>query len=217
MLTEEIKIPADGRPIEAFTMHKKAKPDRAFLILPGRGYTVNHFLLDFLWRMAAEQGFFAVKAEYRGYTYRHLGQPYDHNHATNDARFVLDYLASLGYEAENTVLCAKSLGTIATCNLVVDHNRRFHKVILLTPVLYVNKNDGVFPAWINFNEEVKQAYLVFGSNDPYCDQATARTTFPTARIDCYEGADHGLHLVGNYAETIEINRQIIEKVKDFVK
>lgn len=216
MITEDIKIPTDGKPIEAFTMSGGKRPERAFLILPGKGYTINHFVLDFLWRMAAESGFFAIKAEYRGYTYRHLGEPYDHEHAAADAGYVFDYLTARGYSPDNIVVCAKSLGTLSLASLVKKREARFQKVILLTPILYLNKGAKPFPGWALYNEKVKDTYLVFGGNDPYCDEVTARQVFPDAKIQCYGGADHGLHLADDYARTIEIQHEIITGVRKFI-
>lgn len=217
MLTEEIKIPTDNRPIEAFVMSKKPHPDKAFMILPGRGYTINHFLLDFLWRMAAEQNYYSIKAEYRGFTYRHFDEPYDHEYATIDARYVVDYLKTLGYPPEKVVACGKSLGSIAVGNLVIEDKMTFDKAILLTPVLYVQKDKGVFPTWKSFCDVVPKTFLAFGSADEYCDLEAAQDNFPGARIEYFDGADHGLLLPKDYARSIEINRQIIECVKEFIR
>ncbi len=216
MITEEVKIPTGTRPIEAFTMSGEVKPAVAFLILPGRGYTINHFLLDFLWRMAAESGFYALKAEYRGYTYRHLAEPYDHQHAIEDLGNILSYLANLSYPAQNVIVCAKSLGTVALAGLTATRETGFPKAILLTPVLYYKKDTGVFSMWEEYNKKVPDSYLVFGSDDPYCDLESARAAFPQALIDCCPGADHGLNLAGDYARTIEMQREIIEKAKRFI-
>jgi len=216
MITEDLQISTGGRPIDASAMYGAAKPDRAFLILPGKGYTVNHFLLDFIWRMAAEAGFYAIKAEYRGYTYRHLNEPYDHEHAAEDVGYVIDFLTVKGYPPEKTIVCAKSLGTIALATYTANRDIILDKAVLLTPVLYFRKDDGVFPVWAGYSKKVKNSYLVFGSNDPYCDTDSAKAAFPAAPIDCYPGADHGLHLEGDYARTIEIQREIIEKVKQFI-
>jgi len=217
MITEDLKIPTAGRPIEAFAMSGETKPDKAFLILPGKGYTINHFLLDFLWRMAAESGFYAIKAEYRGYTYRHLDEPYDRRHAVEDAGYMLDYLAERGYRPADIVVCAKSLGTVALGGILLEREISFDKAVLLTPVLYYQKEAGIFSMWNDYNKKVKNSYLVFGSSDPYCDMETAQSAFPGALIDCYEGADHGLSLERDYARTIEIQREIIEKTKCFIK
>jgi len=216
MHTGELKIPTDGRPIEAFFMCKEEKPDRAFLILPGKGYTINHFVLDFLWRMAAECGFYSLKAEYRGYTYRHLGEPYDHHNAAADAGYVLDYLNELGYPPEKITVCGKSLGTIAVGNLVADGGAIFERAILLTPVLYMKKEKGVFPQWAEFNKKISKPYLIFGGSDPFCDRETARQVFPEGLIECYPGADHGLSIDDDYLRTLEIQREIIANVKQFI-
>lgn len=216
MITEDIKIPTGGRPIEAFTIYKEDRPEKAFLVLPGKGYTINHFLLDFLWRMAAETGFYAIKAEYRGYTYRHLDEPYDHKHAAEDAGLVLNHLLEQGFKPENIVVCGKSLGTIALAGLLTRRDISLDKAILLTPVLYYKKGQEIFPAWDEYRKRVRHSYLVFGTEDPYCDIESAQTNFPGDLINCYPGADHGLHLAGNYAGTIDINREIIEKVRRFI-
>ncbi|PKM41636.1 MAG: hypothetical protein CVV03_12100 [Firmicutes bacterium HGW-Firmicutes-8] len=216
MVTAEIKIPTPGRPIEALTMCGEDKPKKAFLILPGKGYTINHFLLDFLWRMAAEAGFYAIKAEYRGYTYRHLDEPYDHDHAIEDLGYVLDYLAEVGYKSQNIIICGKSLGTVALAGAVAKRQESFAQAVLLTPVLYYKREAGVFPMWDVYKQKVGSSYLIFGSDDPFCDLVTAKAAFPESQMDCYQGADHGLNLDGNYTRTIEINREIIEKVKSFI-
>ncbi len=166
--------------------------------------------------MAAETGFYAIKAEYRGYTYRHLNEPYDHEHAAEDVGYVLDFLAEKGYSPEKTVICAKSLGTIALAGITANRNISLDKAVLLTPVLYFQKSGAVLPLWEEYNKKVKSSYLVFGGDDPYCDPVSATAAFPAAPIDCYPGADHGLHLEGDYARTIEIQREIIEKVKHFI-
>ncbi len=216
MITEEIKIPTDGRPLEAFVKYRGPKPEKAFLILPGQGYTINHFVLDFLWRMAAENGYYAIKAEYRGFTYRHFNEPYNHEQAAVDARYVLDYLANQGYMPEQITACGKSLGSIALGSVVVIDHVSFDKVILLTPVLYVDKAAGIFPHWAEFSKSTKNLCLVFGSVDDYCDLETAMDNFPKAVIKCYEGADHGLHIEGDYSSTIQIQREIIELVRKFI-
>lgn len=216
MITEEIKIPTTGRPIEAYTMHQEKRPDKAFLILPGKGYTINHFLLDFLWRMAAEAGYYAIKAEYRGYTYRHMGEPHDAKQAIQDAGFIFEFLADQGFKPGNIVPCTKSLGTIALAGMLENHNIYLQKAVLLTPVMYYKKGSDTLSLWSEFNTKVTESYVVFGTEDPFCDLDTAATIFPTAAIDCCEGADHGLYIVNDYKRTIKINEQIIEKVNKFI-
>ena len=70
--------------------------------------------------------------------------------------------------------------------------------------------------WDGYKQKIGASYLVFGSDDPFCDLETAKAAFPESQMDCYQGADHGLSLDGDYARTIEINREIIEKVKSFI-
>ncbi|MHB9095038.1 MAG: hypothetical protein ACYC21_10220 [Eubacteriales bacterium] len=70
--------------------------------------------------------------------------------------------------------------------------------------------------WAEFVKKVKDLYIVFGSNDPYCDKTSAEAAFPRALVDSYPGADHGLSLDNNYAGTIDIQREIIEKTKKFI-
>ncbi|PKM83007.1 MAG: hypothetical protein CVU89_02450 [Firmicutes bacterium HGW-Firmicutes-14] len=216
MTEQEIKIPTDGRPIEASVMHQEEKPGKAFLVLPGRGYTVNHFLLDYLWRMAAESGFYSVKAEYRGYTYRYMGEPYDHKTTGIDTGYILDYLEDTGYGPQDITVCAKSLGTMALAMLLLNRDITFNRAVLLTPVLYYNTEKEIIPVWDNYKAKVRKSYLVFGSDDPYCDPETAGMVFPDELISFYEGFDHGLQMDGNYRRTIEVNSEIIEKVKDFI-
>lgn len=217
MIEEQIKIPTDGKPVEAFALHAEEKPPQAFLVIPGRGYTINHFLLDYLWKMAAEAGFYALKAEYRGYTYRHLGQSYEPRSAAQDLRYMLGYLAGIGYQPAVVTVCAKSLGTIALADLVCEFKVSFPKTVLLTPVLYVKKGAPLLECWGEFNNRIADSYLVFGDQDPYCDLATAKSLFPkSTTIDCYPGADHGLSLAGDYRQTIRVNVEIIEKVKQFL-
>lgn len=217
MFTEEIKIPTDGRPIEAFTMYRDPTPARALLILPGKGYTINHFLLDFIWRMAAEQGFYAIKAEYRGFTYRHLNEPYELRDAVKDVEFMFKFLKETGYSSGDITVCAKSLGTIALADTLNRRGISISKAVLLTPVLYYAKKLETLPVWDEYSKNVDGSYLVFGSNDPFCDLETARTKFPDSLTDFYPGADHGLHLNADYTRTIEIQREILEKVKQFIK
>lgn len=216
MITEEIKIPTDGRPIEAFTLSPSKKPNRAFLIFPGKYYTINYFLLDFIWKMAAEAGFFAVKTEYRGYTYRHLDEPFELNNASEDIRHTINYLTGIGYQPEDITVCAKSLGTMALANFLTNSDLFFKKVVLLTPILYFKKDSPVIPFWEEYKKKVSSSYLVFGGADPYCDMETASSQFPTAPIDCYPGANHVMDLDGEYRRTIAIQTEIIEKVKEFI-
>jgi hypothetical protein len=216
MIIEALKIPTSTKPIEAFAMHHEPKPDKVFLILPGKEFTIHHFLLDFMWRMAAEAGFFAIKAEFRGYTYKHQGEPYDHEHAIEDAGFVMDYLINTGYIPNNITFCTKSLGTIALAGLVAKSAFSFDKAILLTPVLYYQKESGVFPVWNEYNQKVKQSYIVFGDDDPYCDLDTAKSAFPKGLIESFIGADHGLNITADYLKTMEIQQKIIEQTKLFI-
>lgn len=216
MLSKDILIPTDGKPIEAFAMYGEKKPAKALLILPGKGYTINHFLLDFIWRMAAEKGFLAMKAEYRGFTYRHMGEPYELEHAAQDAGFVFDYLNKTGYVPEDIIVCAKSLGTLALAQTLARKNISIDKAILLTPVLYLAKEADTLPVWYDYKKRVKNSILVFGNDDPYCDMETAMNNFPGTQISYYSGADHGLHLDGDYSGTIEIQREIVETAKKFV-
>lgn len=216
MFTEEIKIPTDGRPIEAFTMYQNPRPGKALLILPGKGYTINHFLLDFIWRMAAEQGFYSIKAEYRGFTYRHLNEPYEIKDAAKDVEFLFKFLEETGYSSRDITVCGKSLGTITLADTITRLGININKAVLLTPVLYFAKELETLPFWDEYKKRVKNSYLVFGSDDPFCDLETARAKFPNDQIDFYPGADHGLHLNADYARTIEIQREIVEKVKEFI-
>lgn len=216
MLTEEIKIPTDGRPIEAFTMYQQPRPEKALLILPGKGYTINHFLLDFIWRMAAEQGFYSIKAEYRGFTYRHLNEPYEIKDAVNDVEFIFKFLQETGYKSSDITVCAKSLGTMALAYTLTKQGICIDQAILLTPVLYFNKESAILPYWDEYKKRVNGSYIVFGSEDPYCDLDTASFQFPEDLIDFYPGADHGLHIDADYSQTIEIQREIVEKTRVFI-
>lgn len=215
MIMEEIKIPAEGRPIEAFTMTAAQRPEKALLILPGKGYTINHFLLDFIWRMAAETGFYAIKAEYRGFTYRHLGEPYEVEDAAKDVKTVFGFLDEQGYSPKDVIVCGKSLGTLALARALIDNDISINKAVLLTPVLYFSKESGVLPLWKEYKKKAAKSLLVFGDQDPYCDMASASEAFPAVPLKSYSGADHGLHIAGDYAKTIAIQIEILNNIKKF--
>ncbi len=79
-----------------------------------------------------------------------------------------------------------------------------------------DKGDTIFPVWAEFVKKIKDLYVVFGSNDPYCDNVSAEEVFQEALIDSYPGADHGLGFDQSYADTLDIQKEIIEKVKKFI-
>lgn len=214
---EEIRIPTNERPIEGFALHDEERPSKAILIIPGQGYTINNFVLDFIWRMAAEKGYYSVKAEYRGYTYRHLGEPYDAEHAVEDLHYMVEHLKNIGYSPKDIVICAKSLGTLALAGLLAQTDLCLDKAILLTPVLYFNQNKEIIQTWQNYMEKVKASYIAFGGNDPLCDLQNAQKIYTGADIDFYPGLDHGLCLDGDYQGTIEIQKNIIERAREFIK
>jgi len=166
------------------------------LVLPGRGYTVDHPALFWSCQVLAQVGYRVVTMRW---------QP-GRDAQTDPQAFVeeaADALDAAAGPAPTTVVMAKSLGSYAAAWA----SARSYPAIWLTPML----TDASVAAALH--DYSAAGLLVGGTDDPLWDAAAAQST-PLQVLEI-PGADHALHHRGDWRTSVATLQLTLQAVDAF--
>lgn len=184
-----------------FHVHEP-EADKLMVILPGRGYTVNHPVLFHLDHMAYENGFDVLPVQY-GFQVSGNLDPSQIPLLAQDVELATAEVLRRGYR--EICVVGKSLGT----PLAVDLARRVEaervSQILLTPIGAAMKTAGDI-----------RTLAIIGTADPlYAPELVKNSDTTTWRV--YENLDHGLIDKDDWHYSLDSLQAIIAACEAFIR
>lgn len=180
--------------------------DRLLLLLPGRGYTVNHPLLFHLLYVALENGWDALPVSYGFQAAAGDFTPEQFPLLQRDVALATGPALARGYRQ----VCAagKSLGTPLAVDLARGAKAERVSLILLTPVSGVMQAlDGI------------RTLAVIGTDDPLYSPEAVRLTEGDAHIEwrVYDGLDHALIVRDDWRASVAALHRIMGDCEQFLR
>jgi alpha-beta hydrolase superfamily lysophospholipase len=178
------------------------------IILPGRGYLLEHPALYYMAKVGAELGYDVL-----GVRYRFQMNPYaelpdiDYDELTREVDLAVDE-ALKEQQYTKVVIVGKSLGTV----LAVRLGERFKEVdlryILLTPVMKVTQLAGERPT-----------LAVIGTADAAYDAELVRADKEKSTMQWHvlDGINHGLEFEHGWDATLSVLGRVIGQCESFLR
>lgn len=202
-----------GKRVRHLFTRQEQTPRGLVVILPGRGYLLEHPLLHYLRKLAGELNYDVLGVRY-GYqmTAGDTGDLMSFDILTGEIeRAISAVLAQRDYA--RVFLAGKSLGTA----LAVRQGERLKegrlkdadlRYILLTPVADSTQNIGVYPT-----------LAVIGTADSAYDAARVRAddVNPHLHWHVFDGLNHGLEFAEGWDASIAVLGQIMAHCEAFLK
>ncbi|MDR4886039.1 alpha/beta hydrolase [Fredinandcohnia sp. QZ13] len=191
-------------------IEQKQEVNSLVIVLPGAGYTTQAPLLHFT------TGLFYTK----GFDVLHINYSYNRQELSDisiedfkrDVQLAIDNaIKSKNYS--NYYIVAKSIGTKALSDLLNNTRLQEAKVVWLTPIL---QNDEVFKTMANCNNK---GLCIIGDKDPcFIEQRFERlTNNHNLTLKVLEGGNHGLELEKEPIKSIDLLKDVISDMNEFLK
>jgi hypothetical protein len=212
-VTEITRIPIQGyagQPVPN-RLFRQAGAQRLALILPGLSYSCDMPVLFYPARLMIQRGasVLQVLSDYTQAAFQSATKAEQARWLAEDAQAALKAgLASGGFH--DVVLIGKSIGTLALASLVAGGVQA--PTIWLTPLLRQ-------PRLVEAALQQKGPALFIGSSsDPTFDLAQLQRIQATGKGEglVVSGADHGLEIPGDIFASLEIMRQVLERIQVFM-
>ncbi len=180
--------------------------ERLLVLLPGRGYTVNHPILFHLLYLALENGWDALPVSYGFQTSGGDFRPEQFPLLQEDV--ALATAPALANSYRHLCVAGKSLGTPLAVDLARSAKADSVSLILLTPV------GGVMQALDGI-----RTLAVIGTNDPLYSPDVVRLTESDAHVDwrVYDGLNHSLIVEGDWRASLAALREIMDVCEWFLR
>lgn len=191
-------------PLE-YTRHE-AEPRGLVMILPGRGYLLEHPALYYLSRMAAEAGYDVLGVPYSFQILRSTNYPPVEDLVRDAALALATVLPQRSYA--EVVLAGKSLGTRVAVKVGAQLQDVKLRYLLLTPVMNSTDETGNHPT-----------LAIIGTKDAVYDesQINADHDHPYRRWQVFEGLHHGLEYETGWAKSLTVMSQLIGVCESFLQ
>ncbi|MGQ9888816.1 MAG: alpha/beta hydrolase [Aggregatilineales bacterium] len=179
--------------------------ERLLVLLPGRGYTVNHPVLFHLLYLALENGWDALPVSYGFQMSGGDFRPEQFPLLQEDVALATAPALASGYR--RLCVAGKSMGTSLAVDLARSAKADSVSLILLTPV------GGVMQALDGI-----PTLAVIGTNDPLYSPDVVRLTESDAHVDwrVYDGLNHSLIVEGDWRASLAALREIMDVCEWFL-
>lgn len=180
--------------------------DRLLVLLPGRGYTVNHPVLFHLLYLALENGWDALPVSYSFQASAGDFKPEQFPFLQQDVALAVEPALKRSYRC--LCVAGKSLGTPLAVDLARSATVDSVALILLTPV------GGVMQALDGL-----RTLAVIGTDDPLYSPDVVRLTEndPHVTWQVCDGLNHSLIVENNWRASLAALRQIMETCEQFLR
>ncbi len=189
-----IESPFGLRVEQRFQVHEPAS-GRLMVILPGRGYTVNHPVLFHIADMAHAQGYDVLPVQY-GFQLSGSLEPYQIPLLQEDVRLSVEPVLKRGYS--EICVVGKSLGSPLALDLVQTLDADKLSLILITPVgAALQANPGV------------RTLAIIGTADALYAPDIVKLTEGKVTWRVLERLDHSLLAQGDWQHSLRSLEQIV--------
>jgi predicted alpha/beta-hydrolase family hydrolase len=200
-----------GRPLPN-RLFRQARAHRLALILPGLRYSCDMPLLFYPARLMTQRGaaVLQVLSDYTQAAYQSASKAEQARWLAEDAQAALKAGLAAG-DFQEVILIGKSIGSLALASLVAGGVEA--PSIWLTPLLRQ-------PFLIEAARQQKGPALFIGSSsDPTFDLEQLQRIQATGKGESLviAGADHSLEIPGDVFASLEILRQILERIQAFLE
>lgn len=181
--------------------------NRLVIILPGRGYTIEHPVLFHLRYLALENGFDVLPVEYGYQAARRDFKPEEWPLLAQDVHAATAPVLERGYQ--QVCIIGKSLGTPLAIELAKTINAPAVSLILLTPI------SAAVQAMSDLNH-VRTLALI-GTNDSIYSPDMVTQTGSQVQWKVLEGLDHGLFIEDNWRVSLDALNSILAVCERFLR
>jgi hypothetical protein len=183
--------------------------DRLVIILPGRGYTVEHPVLFHLRYLALENGCDVLPVQYG---YQAVGQdlrPEEWSYLPQDVHLATEPVLARGYR--HIYIAGKSIGTPLAIELAKSMMVSSGDVslILLTPI------GAAIQAMSDLTHV--RTLAIIGTNDTLYSPQMVMQTRPNVQWKVFEGLDHGLFIEDNWRVSLDALNSIMGACEQFLR
>lgn len=186
--------------------HHQQGSDRLVIVLPGRGYTVEHPVLFHLRYMALENGCDVLPVQYG---YQAAGRELkseEWGYLPQDIALATAPVLARGYQ--HVCIAGKSLGTPLAIELAKTISAEV-SLILLTPI-------GAAIQAMTGLQHVRSLAII-GTNDSLYSPEIVAQTSAHVQWKVLEGLDHGLFIEDNWRVSIDALNSIMAVCEQFLR
>lgn len=180
--------------------------DKLMLLLPGRGYTVEHPVLFHLRYLGLENGFDVLPVQYGYQAANRDLKAEEWPYLAQDVRAAAEPVLSRGYR--KVCVVGKSLGTPLALELAQTITAESVSLILLTPI------GAVMQAMNNTHLPV---LAVIGTDDPLYSPDIVRQQRLNVQWKVLEGLSHGLFIEDNWRVSMDALSEILAVCEQFLR
>jgi acetyl esterase/lipase len=177
--------------------------DRLMILLPGRGYTVNHPVLFHIRLMAYAQGYDTLPVQYGFHISGNL-EPSQIPLLQQDVERATQQVLSRNYR--EVCVVGKSLGTPLAIDLAKSLKAETVSQILLTPIGVALQDAGD-----------NRTLAVIGTADPLYTPEIAQQGGDHITWRVFENLDHGLIDAGDWRYSVESLKEILSECETFLE
>lgn len=181
--------------------------DRLVILLPGRGYTIEHPVLFHLRYLALENGYDVLPVQYGYQAAGRDFQPDEWPLLPQDVHAATASVLKRGYR--RVCIIGKSLGTPLAIDLAQNLSVPELSLILLTPI------NAALHA-MNSLQHVR-TLAVIGTNDSLYSPAVIHQTSTHMQWKVLEGLDHGLFIEDNWRVSLDALNSILAVCEHFLR
>jgi hypothetical protein len=171
------------------------------VILPGRNFAPDKSALDLIGQMALQHGWDLLSLRYSFQVSPYAADAMKLDDLLVEAQGILPFLA--GYQ--EVCLVGKSLGSSLARRLIDQVEAPERSLLLVTPL--PDSFAGAAPC---------PRLCLIGTADPVFPESTAAREARPAEWRCYEGADHGLYVPGDWRATASLWQRLTADAEAFL-
>ncbi len=204
MKVETITIESPfGAQIDQRLVVQEPRADKLLIILPGRGYTVNHPVLAYLSYMGAANGFDVLLVQY-GFQLTGKFDMQQMPLVTQDVNRTTEPVLN-DHAYRHICVAGKSMGTPLALQLAQTVQAEHVSQILLTPIGPALQPAGDVPT-----------LAIIGTADPYYSPDVGQNPPPNVTWRIFDNLDHGLIDASDWLYSLNMLETIIGTCEEFL-
>jgi hypothetical protein len=205
MKTETITIDSPfGIQIEQRFYVQEPRADKLLIILPGRGYTIHHPVLSYLWQMGLANGWDVLPVEY-GFQRTGMFEMHQMPHVMDDVKLTTEPVLQ-DHTYRHICIAGKSMGTPLAMQLAQTVHAEHISQILLTPIGPALQPAGDIPT-----------LAIIGMEDSFYAPGVGDNPPPNVTWHILERLDHGLIDPDDWRYSLTMLETITAACEEFLR
>ena len=194
-------------PPATYTFRKHSKQSETLVVaFPGQAYKMDAPLMWYSALVALESGSDVLGIEY---SFQVGGEPRENLPFPVVVEEVSKAVKAFveNHEYRRIVFLAKSIGTEIAARIAGSGEVHVSKYVFLTPL----------ESTIELINSAKEMMVVVGDSDPVFPESCIRKILDLSRVTIIEGGNHLLEIPGNALKSIDILKEVAEKITGFLR